>query len=93
MLAIVQDEQRLAAGQELAQPLEHAAGSAVLGHHVQGSRRGGGHRGVVADRGQLDEPHPVGVAAKYAARDLDRQPRFPRSTYAHDGHDPAGLQQ
>ena len=95
MLAVVEDQERLAAGQELAEPFQRAAGvaGASAGAHAQRGGDGTGHARIFADRRELDQPHSVVVAAEPASRRLDRQPGLAHAARADDGHNPAGLQQ
>ena len=42
------------------------------------------------DRGEVDEPHPVGELRCRGARDLDRNPGLPASCGADNGDQPVG---
>jgi hypothetical protein len=90
VLAVVQDQQGPAAGQRGEQAAERVglllggrSGRAarveqgLLAQAVRG-RRGGRDLGRVADRGQLDQPHPVGRGAQLGPGRLDGQPGLAR---------------
>ena len=60
------------------------------------AQRGGhrvGHRGRVADGGQLDQPHPVGELAGQLGRDLHGQAGLAHPAHPGQGHQPMGPHQ
>jgi hypothetical protein len=85
VLAVVQDQQGTAAGQRAEQAAERvdllgghpgraARGEQHLLAQAERGQRGGRDLGRVADRGQLDQPHPVGHGGQLGPGRLDGQP-------------------
>ena len=64
--------------------------SAGLGGHAQHGGHRVGHRRRVADRRQLDQPHPVGELAGQLGRDLHRQAGLAHPAHPGEGHQPMG---
>ena len=86
VLAVVENEQRLARGQMRHERLQ---GRARCGdRHADGQRRRLRHERGVAEARQVDEPSAVGQLRQRVRRDLERQPRLAAAPGAGERHEP-----
>ena len=80
VLAVVQDDQQLTAGQRVQQ--SGGRGGHIPFGHTQGLRDGGRDQGRIGERGQLDQPGPVAEAGLGERRRPQRQPGLAAPTRA-----------
>ena len=71
VLAVVDHEDRLPLAEVVDEGVDQGPGRLL--HHADGGGDGAGHQRLVGERGQVDEPAPVGVGRQRAAGDLERQ--------------------
>jgi hypothetical protein len=94
VLAVV-DQQHDAPVSQGHRHLVGRAGRRCAGQHAlvepQGADDGREHRGLVADRGEVDQPHPVGGEGSQRPGDLERQPGLAGATGPHQRDEPVAL--
>ena len=74
MFAVIEDEQQLLAFERERDRLIHPAIRLLV--HPQRLRGDAGDEFEIADRGQVDKPHAVGIAIEQLCTDLQREPRL-----------------
>jgi hypothetical protein len=97
MLTVVQDHQQHLVANEAGQPLGRGRGPhpRLAGHlaEAQGRDHHLDHQTRVADGGQLDQPHPIRIAARHPPGQLQRHTRLARPTRPGHRHQPMQLHQ
>jgi hypothetical protein len=91
VLAVVENDQRLARGQMRHERLQSPARCGD--RHADGQRRRLRHEHGVAEARQVDEPSAVGQLRPRVRRDLERQPRLAAAPGAGERHEPGAAQQ
>ena len=86
VLAVVDHEQELPAGEGLGQRVDE--GCITLRRDTEHGRDRRGHRVRVADRRELDEPDPVRELGCELGAGLDREPGLADAADAGQGHEP-----
>ena len=86
VLAVVEHQQARAALQRGSHAVRHGH-TRLLGDPEDGRHRLG-HRGRIADRGQLDHPDPVGEVVRRSRGDLKREPRLADPADSGQRHQP-----
>jgi hypothetical protein len=93
MFTVVEDEQRLARLQLLAQVVDEPAGTAHSGRwHPRHRGDGGQHANLVTGRGELEEPHTIGIGDGGVGRHLHRQASLAHSPSTRDCDQPSRVQ-
>jgi len=87
VLAIVQQDKRRTVGEIVDN------GFRLTSLQTKRARHPLGHEGAVGERRQLDPPHPVREAFRYARRDLPCQPGLAAATRARECHQPRFTEQ
>ena len=95
MLAVVQDQQQALVADEAGQPVGLRWGLRLAGILAQPQGRGHdlGQEGRVAEAGQLDQPHPVGIAADQPPGQLHGNGGLARPARPDHSHQPVQLHQ
>ncbi len=95
MLAVVEHEQELTAGEVLPQAVEHRCGRARAVLHLDAERGRDSRRdiGGITDRRQVGEPDTFAVRIELAVTDLSGEPGLADAAGADDRHDAVPIEQ